>query len=121
MAVDLTAYFRRIACLAAVVGIALPGGATALAELTVSAPGWDGVEISRVTLHGADARVQLLVTGLIGDAPGGIGFRDEQLHAGAEFSRPRLSAVCSCSRRQGSCRTAEARELMPVRLITGCS
>ena len=70
MAVDLTAYFRRIACLATVVGIALPGSAAALTELTVSAPGWDGVGISRVTLHGADARVQLLVTG--NDAAGRI-------------------------------------------------
>ena len=70
MAVDLTAYYRRVACLAAVVGIALPGRAAALTELTVSAPGWDGVGISRVTLHGADARVQLLVTG--NDAAGRI-------------------------------------------------
>ena len=62
MAVDLAAYFKRIACFVAVVGIALPGRATALAELTVSAPGWDGADISRITLHGADSRLQLLVT-----------------------------------------------------------
>ena len=48
--------------MAVVVGAALLVGATAQADLTVSAPGWDGTKAGSVTLHGADARLQLLVT-----------------------------------------------------------
>ena len=48
-------------------GLGLLGAQEVQAELAISRPGWGGQILNRVTLHGADARQQLLVTQTLGD------------------------------------------------------
>ena len=67
MAIDLSAFYRRVACLLGVLGLGLLGAQAMLAELAISRPGWGGESLNRVTLHGADARQQLLLTQSLGD------------------------------------------------------
>ena len=67
MAVDLTAFSRRVAWVSGVVGLGLLGAQAVQAELAILTPGWGGESLNRVTLHGADARQQLLVTQSLGD------------------------------------------------------
>ena len=67
MAIDLSAFYRRVACLLGVLGLGLLGAQAALAELAIWRPGWGGESLNRVTLHGADARQQLLLTQSLGD------------------------------------------------------
>ena len=48
-------------------GLVLLGAQAVQAELAISRLGWGGESLNRVTLHGADARQQLLVTQTVGD------------------------------------------------------
>jgi len=48
-------------------GLGLFGAQAVLAELAISRPGWGGESLNHVTLHGADARQQLVVTRSLGD------------------------------------------------------
>ena len=48
-------------------GLGLLGAQAVQAELAISKPGWGGESLNRVTLHGADARQQLLLTQTFGD------------------------------------------------------
>ena len=67
MAVDMTAFSSRVVWILGVLGIGLLGACTLQAELTILRPGWGGESLNRVTLHGADARQQLLITQTLGD------------------------------------------------------
>ena len=67
MAVDLTAFSRRVAWVSGIVGLGLLGAQAVQAELAILRPGWGGESLNRVTLRGADARQQLIVTQTLGD------------------------------------------------------
>ena len=67
MAVDMAAFTRRVAWLSGILGLVLFGAQELQAELAISRPGWGGQILNHVTLHGADARQQLLVTQTLGD------------------------------------------------------
>ena len=67
MAVDMAAFTRRVAWVSGMLGLGLLGAQELQAELAISRPGWGGQILNHVTLHGADARQQLLVTQTLGD------------------------------------------------------